>query len=81
MGREGQLLDLLLPLSGDGPLHAQLERALRDAIRAGTLVPGAALPSTRALARELGISRGVVFEAYGQLAAEGYLVARQGAAT
>ena len=48
---------------------------------AGRLLPGTALPSTRALARELGVSRGVVFEAYGQLAAEGYLVARQGAAT
>jgi GntR family transcriptional regulator/MocR family aminotransferase len=85
MGREGQLLDLLVPLErGNGsrvPLHTQLERALRDAIRAGRLRPGAALPSTRALARELGVSRGVVFEAYGQLVAEGYLVARQGAAT
>jgi GntR family transcriptional regulator / MocR family aminotransferase len=82
MARQGQLPDLLLPLErGDGPLHARLERALREAIRSGRLVPGTALPSTRALARELGVSRGVVFEAYGQLAAEGYLVARQGAAT
>jgi GntR family transcriptional regulator/MocR family aminotransferase len=76
------LPDLLLPLErGDGPLHARLEQSLREAIRTGRLVPGTALPSTRALARELGISRGVVFEAYGQLAAEGYLVARQGSAT
>jgi GntR family transcriptional regulator/MocR family aminotransferase len=82
MGREGQLVEVLLPLErGDGPLHAQVERSLRDAIRGGRLRPGTALPSTRALARELGVSRGVVFEAYGQLAAEGYLVARQGAAT
>lgn len=82
MGREGQLVELLLPLErGDGPLHAQVEHALRDAIRGGRLLSGTALPSTRALARELGVSRGVVFEAYGQLAAEGYLVARQGAAT
>jgi GntR family transcriptional regulator/MocR family aminotransferase len=40
-----------------------------------------ALPSSRALAAELGISRGVVVEAYAQLVAEGYLVARQGAPT
>ena len=66
---------------GDGPLHAQVERTLREAIRAGRLMPDTALPSTRVLARTLGISRGVVFEAYAQLAAEGYLVARQGAAT
>jgi GntR family transcriptional regulator/MocR family aminotransferase len=75
-------LDLLLRLDRDrGPLRAQLEDQLRDAVRAGRLGPGAALPSSRALARELGVSRGVVVEAYAQLAAEGYLVARQGAPT
>jgi GntR family transcriptional regulator / MocR family aminotransferase len=84
MVREGQFaLDVLLPLDrGAEPrLHAQIERALRDAIRDGRLLPGVALPSTRALARELGVSRGVVTEAYSQLVAEGYLVARQGAPT
>jgi GntR family transcriptional regulator / MocR family aminotransferase len=83
MVRQGQFaLDLLLPLDRDGGrLHAQIERGLRDAIREGRLVPGVALPSTRAMARELGVSRGVVTEAYSQLVAEGYLVARQGAPT
>jgi GntR family transcriptional regulator/MocR family aminotransferase len=61
------------------PLHEQLERALREQIRAGRLPAGSALPSTRGLASELGVSRGVVTEAYGQLAAEGYLTTRQGA--
>ena len=75
-------LDLLLGLDRHGGgLRAQLEDQLRDAVRAGRLGPGAALPSSRALARELGVSRGVVVEAYAQLAAEGYLVARQGAPT
>ena len=75
-------LDLLLGLDRTrGPLRAQLEDQLRDAVRGGRLGPGAALPSSRALARELGLSRGVVVEAYAQLAAEGYLVARQGAPT
>jgi len=64
---------------GELPLHEQLERALREQIRAGHLPAGAALPSTRGLAVELGVSRGVVTEAYGQLAAEGYLTTRQGA--
>ena len=59
----------------------RLERELRDAVRAGRLAPGAALPSTRVLAAQLGVSRGVVVEAYAQLVAEGYLSARQGAAT
>lgn len=61
------------------PLHEQIERALRESIRAGRLAAGTRLPSTRGLAAELGISRGVVTEAYGQLAAEGYLTTSQGA--
>jgi GntR family transcriptional regulator/MocR family aminotransferase len=74
--------ELLLTLNRAGaPLRAQLEDQLRDAVRTGRLAPGSPLPSTRALARELGVSRGVVVEAYAQLAAEGYLVARQGAPT
>lgn len=61
------------------PLHEQLEQALRSAIRVGRLAAGSRLPSTRGLSAELGVSRGVVTAAYGQLAAEGYLVTRQGA--
>lgn len=64
---------------GDLPLHEQVERSIREHVQAGRLAAGSALPSSRALARELGISRGVVTEAYGQLAAEGYLRTRQGA--
>ena len=71
-------LDLL---EGDGPLRARLERSLRDAVRSGRLAPGAALPPSRVLAGELGISRGVVVEAYEQLTAEGFLVARRGSGT
>ena len=66
---------------GPGPRRAQLERQLREGVRAGRLLPGARLPPSRTLARELGVSRGVVVEAYAQLVAEGYLVARQGAGT
>ena len=65
----------------EAPLHEQIERSIREDIRAGRLAAGARLPSTRGLAAELGISRGVVSEAYGQLAAEGYLLASQGAPT
>lgn len=60
-------------------LHEQLEQALRAAIRSGRLAAGSTLPSTRRLSAQLGISRGVVSAAYGQLAAEGYVVTRQGA--
>ncbi len=73
--------ELLVEFDRDGslPLHEQIEGALRTAIREGRLPSGSALPSTRAFAAQLGISRGVVTEAYGQLAAEGYLRTGQGA--
>src|SRR4051812_20296020 len=60
-------------------MGAQIEEHLRQAIRTGTLKPGAAVPSTRDLARQLGVSRGLVVYAYAQLGAEGYLLVRQGA--
>ncbi len=63
------------------PLHRQIEASLRTRIRSGALPAGIALPPTRALAAELGVSRGVVVEAYAQLAAEGYLISRSGGYT
>ena len=74
--------ELLVELDrGDGPLAARLQGALRDAVRAGRLAPGERLPSTRTLARDLGVSRRLAVEAYAQLVAEGWLEARQGAGT
>jgi GntR family transcriptional regulator/MocR family aminotransferase len=73
--------DLHLPLSPAGARHAALEDALRVAIRDGRLPGGTRLPSTRALAGDLGLSRGTVVEAFAQLTAEGYLDARHGAGT
>ncbi|MFI0937997.1 PLP-dependent aminotransferase family protein [Streptomyces sp. NPDC021020] len=61
--------------------RAALERALREAVRAGRLGPGSRLPSSRRLAAETGLSRGTVKAAYDQLTAEGYLTARQGSGT
>jgi GntR family transcriptional regulator / MocR family aminotransferase len=76
-----QPIELLLSVSRDGPrtLGAQIEDHLRCAIRDGALKAGARVPSTRDLARQLGVSRRVVVDAYAQLAAEGYLALRQGA--
>jgi GntR family transcriptional regulator / MocR family aminotransferase len=75
--------DLLIELdrSRRRGLRSQIEGGLRDAISSGRLAPGASLPSTRALAADLGVTRGVVVAAYDQLLAEGYLLARQGAGT
>ncbi len=64
---------------GAGTLGAQIEAQLRSAIRDGTVRAGARVPSTRDLARQLGVSRRIVVDAYAQLAAEGYLALRQGA--
>ncbi|SFG29550.1 MocR-like pyridoxine biosynthesis transcription factor PdxR [Streptomyces mirabilis] len=62
-------------------LRAQLERQLRDAIRTGRLGAGERLPSSRELAREMGLSRGLVQDCYAQLQSEGYLVTHVGSAT
>jgi len=74
-------VDLLVELDrrSEQSLYEQLERTLRETIRDGRLPAGARLPSSRGLAAELGISRGVVTSAYEQLCAEGYLETRQGA--
>jgi GntR family transcriptional regulator/MocR family aminotransferase len=76
-----QPIELLLSVSRDGSrtLGGQIEDQLRRAIRDGALRPDARVPSTRDLARQLGVSRRVVVDAYAQLAAEGYLNLRQGA--
>jgi GntR family transcriptional regulator/MocR family aminotransferase len=75
--------ELLLPLDRNSgqPLRTQLEGGLREAIRTGRLPVGERLPSSRELARELGVSRGLVQECYAQLIAEGYLESRVGSAT
>ncbi|WP_239513783.1 PLP-dependent aminotransferase family protein [Streptosporangium sp. 'caverna'] len=74
-----------LPISVDRgaatALAVQLGDRLRTAMRDGTLKSGERLPSTRALARQLAVSRTVVTEAYQQLYAEGWLDGRHGSGT
>ena len=64
-----------------GRLAGQLADGLRAAVRDGRLAPGDRLPSTRDLAGDLDVSRGVVVTAYEQLVAEGCVVSRQGDGT
>ncbi len=71
----------LLQLSGRGSLHRQIYEALRAGILAGRLKPDSRLPSTRELARELGVSRNVVLLAYEILVDEGYAEGRVGSGT
>ena len=74
-------LPILLDRASELPLAAQLATALRRAILGGILRHDEALPSTRALAASVRVSRGTVVAAYDQLAGEGYLLARPGSAT
>src|SRR3954454_13505820 len=71
----------MIALDRERPLRAPLEDRLRSAIRSGRLAADEKLPSTRSLAGDLGLSRGLVQECYEQLVAEGYLTARTGSAT
>ena len=74
--------DVDLHLDVDGSrVRGALERTLRDALRSGRLTPGTRLPSSRSLARDLGLARNTVAAAYAQLVAEGWLEGRQGAGT
>jgi GntR family transcriptional regulator/MocR family aminotransferase len=67
------------PAAGD--LTAQIYRTLRERILTGALPSGARLPSTRSLAKTLGVARTTVVAAFEQLRAEGYLTATSGSAT
>jgi GntR family transcriptional regulator / MocR family aminotransferase len=73
-------LDLHLDLSGTR-VRSALESALRDAIRDGRLHPETRLPSSRALAADLGVARNTVAEVYSQLVAAGWLTAQTGSGT
>jgi GntR family transcriptional regulator/MocR family aminotransferase len=75
-------LELFAPLdrAAPAPLRAQLEDAICAAITGGGAPAGTRLPASRVLAEALGVSRGVVSEAYAQIAAEGWIEVRHGAA-
>ena len=74
-----------LPLTLDShqsmPIPTQLTTQIRQLIAEQVLSPGDHIPSTRALAKQLGVSRGSVVTAYDQLAAEGYIVTAHGSGT
>ena len=75
--------DILLTLdrSERRGLREQLRQQLRSAIQQGRLPAGTVLPPSRTLARDLGVARSVVVDAYENLAEDGYLAARQGSGT
>lgn len=74
-------MDLLLEAPDGRWTRDSIETAVRSAIDEGTLAAGAALPSTRDLAAQLGVARGTVVAAIEQLAVAGLVETRPGAAT
>lgn len=78
---EGIALPVDVDKSLPTPLPDQLAQELRRLISEGTLRPGDAVPSSRRLSKHLGISRGSVETAFGQLAVEGFLIAAERSAT
>ncbi|GII66238.1 GntR family transcriptional regulator [Sphaerisporangium krabiense] len=74
-------LPLALDRAAPVPLAVQLTGQLREGVRTGMLRSGERLPSSRALARLLGVSRTVVTEAFQQLYAEGWLEGHHGSGT
>jgi GntR family transcriptional regulator / MocR family aminotransferase len=81
MAREQSLFIMLNSRPSDRPLYRQIYEAIRTAILSGEFAPGKRLAATRMLARELGVSRITVLNAYEQLFAEGYLDGKGGAGT
>ncbi|MBI3650521.1 MAG: PLP-dependent aminotransferase family protein [Acidobacteria bacterium] len=74
-------LAITLHHQANAPLHRQLYDALRQLILAGRLTPGERVPSSRALALSLGVSRTTVTQSYDQLISEGYLQTAIGSGT
>jgi GntR family transcriptional regulator / MocR family aminotransferase len=74
-------VSVILDRASGVPLTRQLAAGVRDLVVAGTLPVGGRLPSTRALAAGLQVSRSVTEQAYDQLAAEGWLESRRGSGT
>jgi GntR family transcriptional regulator/MocR family aminotransferase len=80
-GPASPVVHLAVDPASDVPLYRQVYEGLRDAMLSGRLARGARLPSTRALAADLGVARNTVLLAFDQLRSEGYLQGKRGGGT
>ncbi len=76
-----RILSLAIDPGSEQPVYRQVYLGVRHAILNAVVEPGSRLPSTRALASDIGVSRNTVVMAYEQLRAEGYTVGRGGSDT
>jgi GntR family transcriptional regulator / MocR family aminotransferase len=74
-------LPLLVDRGGRGDLRQQVAEQLRSTLRAGAFPAGSRLPSSRALAAHLGVSRATVVAALAELEGEGWVESRHGSGT
>ena len=75
------VVHLAVDSESEMPMYRQVYEGLREAILSGRLARGARLPSSRALAADLGVARNTVLQAFDQLRSEGYLQGRRGGGT
>ena len=80
-GAGSPVVHLELDADAAVPMYRQVYEGLREAILSGRLARGARLPSSRALAADLGVARNTVLQAFDQLRSEGYLHGRRGGGT
>jgi DNA-binding GntR family transcriptional regulator len=78
---KSRLPEILLDRSSAVPLYRQTYQAIARAIRSGILSSGTRLPSSRMMARLLGVSRNTVLNAYEELAVEDLITGRVGSGT
>src|ERR1700730_5762256 len=82
MAKRATAFELMLPPQGAAtPAYRALYTALRAEILEGRLCSGARLPATRDLARQYGLSRGTIVNAFDQLKSEGYVEGSVGSGT
>lgn len=75
------LLSIQIDRGSGIPVYLQVEERIRMLVRQGALVPGAALPTVRELAVELGVNANTVSRVYRQLQSDGVLVLERGVGT
>src|SRR5215218_8802016 len=80
-GPASPVVHLVMDPESAVPMYRQVYEGLREAILSGRLARGARLPSSRALAADLGVARNTVLQAFDQLRSEGYLHGRRGCGT
>lgn len=81
MKNSNEIIPFIMLEDTSAPMYRQIYEAIRTAILSGEFAPKMRLPSTRALAEQLSVSRITVFNAYEQLLAEGYTEGKTGAGT